>query len=406
MLGFVEVITLLLGLAGFGITPNPQAPTADQALQYAMPEADIVVHVDVAAVVPGNYKQLLALPNNPTIKQSPELVKGVRELVTVVEGARAKALAATGLDLSKDIRDATLFLQLVPGKDPNFVATVRGKLSLAVLDKIAAQAKQQPIRVGGGAMIEMGPNEPALAVTKDGVLLAGTPKLVRDRLADTWKMPARRPGSALVFAQDAINAKPVFSIAVALSPTARKELAAKMGPKKNFLTDLGARHKGFAMSFYADGIGWTWVDSTKAGLDQLAMMSEGLIELMRAAQIAPRGFAKLALGGLESYKGTDRRVDEIIRRKADILKIVDTYTGDGTFKVTVNKDPRALRLDVRATGKSLSEVVPAGLVGPGALFFLVVGTARKDPAMTAPPPVVTPARPTPVQPPKAPKKNN
>lgn len=401
MFGFIEVITLLLGLAGFGITPNPQAPTADQALQYAMPEADIVVHVDVAAVVPGNYKQLLALPNNPQIKQSPELLKGVREIVTVVEGARGKALAHTGIDFSKDIRDATIFVQIVPGKDPNFLATVRGKLSVAVLDKIAAQAKQQPTKVGGGAMIEMGPNEPALGVTKDGVMLAGTPKLVRDRLADTWKMPARPASSALAFAQDAINGKPVFSVAVALTPTARKELAAKLGTQKNFVTDLGARHKGFAVSFYADGIGWTWVDSTKAGLDQVAMMSEGMIELMRAAQIAPRGFAKLALGGLDSYKGTDKRVDEILRRKADILKIVETYTGDGNFKVTVNKDPRTLRLDVRATGKSLSEVVPAGLVGPGALFFALVGTPRKDPAMPAPPPVRQPA---PVQPPKGPKK--
>jgi hypothetical protein len=30
--GIIEVITLLLGMAGFGLQANPKAPTADQAL--------------------------------------------------------------------------------------------------------------------------------------------------------------------------------------------------------------------------------------------------------------------------------------------------------------------------------------------------------------------------------------
>ena len=65
MFGFIEVITLLLGLSGFGLTPNPKPATSDQALYYAIPEADVVVHLDVASVVPGNYKHLLALQNQP-----------------------------------------------------------------------------------------------------------------------------------------------------------------------------------------------------------------------------------------------------------------------------------------------------------------------------------------------------
>ena len=47
-LGIVEVITLMLGLGGFGVQPNPKAPTPDAALQYAMPDADIVMHFDAA----------------------------------------------------------------------------------------------------------------------------------------------------------------------------------------------------------------------------------------------------------------------------------------------------------------------------------------------------------------------
>ena len=83
--------------------------------------------------------------------------------------------------------------------------------------------------------------------------------------------------------------------------------------------------------------------------------------MLRAAQIAPRGFAKIAIGGLESYRGTDKQIDELLRHKADVCKIVETYTGDGNFQSTIDKDPKACKLTVRATGKSLSEVVPAGV---------------------------------------------
>lgn len=397
MMGLVEIITLLLGLTGFGLSPNPRPATADQALQYAMPDADIVVQFDAASVIPGNYKVLSQLPNQPQIKASPELSKAVREIVNEVEGARGIAKTATGIDLTTDISDATLFLQLVPNRPPNFVAAVRGKLSPAVIDKIAKMSNKQAQRVGTGTMIETGPNDPAIAVTKDNVLLAGTPALVRARLAATWKPPARPPGSSLGYAQDAINARPVIAVVMTLSQTARKEVSAKLAgsaqpAKKNFLTDLVGRHRAFAFSVFHDGIGWTWFDTTRPGLEQMAMMSEGMIELMRAFQIAPRGAAKMTLAAIDSYKGTDKRVDEIIRRKADIMKVVESYSGDGNFKVSFEKDPAKLRLAVRARGKSVSEVLPAGLVGPMVVLGLVVGRSKVDakpPATIAVPPTRT-----------------
>ena len=59
---------------------------------------------------------------------------------------------------------------------------------------------------------------------------------------------------------------------------------------------------------------------------------------------------------------------------------------------TVTSDPPGggdpVELTVRATGKSLSDVVPAGLFLPGAAAgYLLVGKAEtKAPAMSAPPP--------------------
>lgn len=402
MFGLVEVITLLLGLSGFGLQPNPKPATADQALYYAIPEADVVVHLDVASIVPGNYKNLMALPNQPQIKASPELSKIVGKFVAEVEGARNLAKATTGIDLTTDISDATAFVSFVPGaKDPAFVAVVRGKLDVGVIDKIAGMSGKQATAIGGGKMIDMGGTEPSIGITKDGVMLAGTPRLVKERLNPGWRAPQKGPGANLGYAAQTIDAKPVFSISVALSNVARAEITKQFGTKQNLISDLAKRHKSWSFSVYNDGVGWSWVDSNKAGLDQVAQMSEGWVDLMRAAQIAPRGIAKILLGAIDSYKGNPQ-VDQVIKRKADIWKIVETYSGDGNFKVALNKDPAKLRLDVRCTGKSLSEVLPAGLVGPGAAFLFLMrsagGSMTSTPAIAVPP--AQPVQPKPVQPPK------
>ena len=391
MFGFIEVITLLLSLSGFGVQANPKAPTADQSLQYAMPDADVVVHFDAATVIPNNYKLLAALPNKPEIKASPELAQIVRQLVGQMEGARGLAKSATGIDLATDINDATVFIQIVPQKDPNFIATVHGKFSTALVEKIGKMTKGTVTKVGSAMMVETGGNDPAMGVTKDGVLIAGTPSLVRDRLGDQWKMPSHAAGTNLGYAADVINGHPVYALVLTMSPTARKQAIQGIGGK-NFLTDVITRHKLATFVVYADGVGWTWIDSNKAGVDSMQMMSEGALELMKAAQIAPRGFAKIVLGAIDSYKGTNKQIDAVIAHKADLLKIVDTYSGDGNFKVSVNKDAAKLRLDVRATGKSLSEVLPAGLLLPG--MAVALWTSRARPMQDQMQPVqVTPSQP-------------
>jgi hypothetical protein len=361
-----------------------------------MAEADVVVHVDAASIVPGNYRVLNQLASQPQIKASPELAKMVQKAVAEVEGGRGLLKSLSGIDVTTDVSDATLFVQITAQNKPNIIATVRGRFSTQNIDKIAGQANKQATKAGGGAMIEMGGNDPAIAVTKDGVLLIGTPALVRERLADTWKRPARPANSHLANVAGVIDGKPVLAVSMALSAAARQKAIKEMGGKKNFISDLLQRHKFFALAMYHDGLGWTWVDSTKAGLDAMGTTSEGMMELLRAAQIAPRGIAKIMMGALESYRG-DKRVDELLRRKTDLWKIVESYTGDGNFKVAIDKNPATLRLTARATGKSLSEVVPAGMVIPlGMVGFLVAreGSDMPPPSSIAVPPP-TPIRPTP-----------
>jgi len=391
MIGIIEVITLLMGLAGFSIGTNPKAPTAAQALEYAVADADIVAHLDATSLIPGNYKVLTQLQNQPQIKASPELAKTVRKALAEIDGPRGLLKSTTGIDVTTDVSDATAFVRFVPKQEPVMMVAVHGRFSTVTIDKIGKLMAKQVVRTGQTAWVDMG-NGSAVGYTKTGVLLAGSVALVQERMSDAWKAPGLATGTSLGNAADVINSKPVFAFVLTMSPTARAEALAKIRTQ-NLASDLIKRHKLAAFVVYRDGVGWSWIDSTKPGLEAMAQMSDGLVELLRAAQIAPRGFAKLAMGALESYRGTSKQVDEVLKRKADIQKIVEMYTGDGQFKAQVDKDPNKLKLSVRLTGKSLSEVLPfGGLVPFGAIGWLT--TAKEPPPppsqIAVPPPAGKP----------------
>ncbi len=384
--GIVEVVSLLLGLNGFGVQANPKAPTADQALEYAVPDADIVAHFDAASVIPGNYKALQALPDQPAIKSSPELQRDIRDLVTQVDAPRGMLKGMLGIDLTTDIADATAFVQIVPDHDPNAVLAVHGKFTTATIDKIAKLTGTASVKAGAGAWAQLD-GDNAVALTKDGVLLAGKASLVKERMGDGWKMPPHGAGTNLGYAAEVINGKPVFALVMTLSPAARKFAIEHHG--QNFATDLLKRHKAASFAVYHDGIGWTWIDTTRSGFDSMLQVSEGVVQVLRAAQIAPRGFANIVIGGLESYRGTDKHVDELLRHKNDLMQLSEQYIGDGNFKVAMDKDPKAMKLSVRLSDRSLSYVLPLGGMLPLGVAGAVLFRAEAKPAepmMIAPPP--------------------
>jgi hypothetical protein len=393
--GIIEVITLLMGLSGLGVQNNPKAPTAEVALEYAVADADIVAHFDAASVIPGNYKVLTSLQNQPQIKASPELAKLVRKAVAEIDGPRGLVKSMIGVDFTTDVSDATAFLRIVPKQDPNVVVAVHGKFKADTITKIAKMTGKTEVKDAGGIWVDVGDGN-AVALTKGGVLLAGTIALVKERVASTWQKPALTAGSNLANVADVINAKPVFAIVVSLSQTARTELLANINGQ-NFATDVIKRHKLASFSVYRDGIGWSWFDTNKTGLEAMGQVSEGAIDVLRAAQIAPRGFAKIMMGALESYRGTNKQIDELLKRKADIWKLVESYTGDGNFKAQVDKDPTKLTLKVRLTGKTLSEVLPAGGIIPFGVLGFLTGTKEAAPAQIVAPP---PPRALPPAPPK------
>jgi len=298
-----------------------------------------------------------------------------------------------------------VFMKFVPGHErPDFVAEVHGNFTTAMLDKLAQQMTGKPaVKVGNGVLVETGSDTPALAVTGAGVLLAGQKALLADRLAARWHAPSHAAGTPLSYIADTIASHAVFAISLTPSNAAKAEIQKHhFHPgDKNFATDLIARGRGASFALYHDGMGIVWQDSTKVGADDMAQMLDGLVDLTRAAQIAPRGIAKIMFGALDSYKG-NKQVDDLIRHKADLMKIMDTYTGDGNFQV--KRETANNRASVRMSGKSLSEVVPLGAVIP----LLVVGLVERasPPSQsTMPPPAIAtpPAKPTPTRAP-APKR--
>ena len=389
--GIVELISLLLSLGGFGLSPNPKPPTVDASLEFGLVDADFVAHFDAASVIPGNYKVLADLPNQPSIKSNPELVKLSRQLINEVEGPRGIAKSMVGFDPVTDLSDLTAFATIVPHSQPTFIVVAHGRFESAMLDKISKLLGKQVTKSGNASLLEMGDGN-AVAITKSGALLAGAASLVKERLADTWKAPSHAPGTSLGQAADMLAGHPVFGVSMTMSQMMRTEVLQRH-TDQNFLTDLAKRGKGTSFAIYRDGIGWTWNDSTVAGLDQMASLSDGMVDLLRSAQIAPRGFAKIALAALDSYKGVNKDIDALVAHKADLNKIVASYIGDGQFKSKIDKDPKAMRVTVRLTGKSLSEVVPVGVVIPMmAVGFLVGGRSAAPP----PTPVMTkPSQPLP-----------
>jgi hypothetical protein len=379
--GFFQVITLLLGLSGFGIAPNPKPTPPEALLTYGWVNPDLVAYVDVASLVPNNYKLLSKLADQPQFQADPELAKIVRKAIDEIEGARGLAKTMTGIDVTTDINDVTAFVGLVPHHQPNALVAVHGKFAPSVVDAIARLTGKSSTPLAGGAVVDIDDSN-ALALTKDGVMLFGTNSLVRERVSGGWHAPSRAASTTLGRVADVLAQKPVFTVAVALSQAARDDATKDLD--RGVMIDLLRRHQLASFAVFHDGAGWTWIDSTKEGLDQISQFSDGLIQLLRASQIGPRGVAKMLLAALESYRG-DGRVDALLQRKADLLKIVDAYLGDGSFRAKVDNDAKAMRLTVRLTGHSASDVLPLGMIVPGAAFGMMYFARSESTATIAAP---------------------
>lgn len=389
------ILAIILAITSFSIKPNPKAPDADAALEQAVDEADLMVHVDWKATVGDNYPTFAKLADDPQIKQVPELAKVLRDATTQAEGGRAMFKNMIGFDLVTDLTSITAYAKLpAPGQQPDFLVVVRGNLAADLPQKIARGLGGKEETIDGRVTASM-PDGTLIGFSKSGALIAGKREWAEPRLSDKWKAPGRARGSAWALIATALDKKPFFLVASKPSPDALAQLTATAGVD-NFGKDLIANHQLLVVAATATGVHWMYQAKDGAFAARVKQASEGLIELMRAGHLFPRGVAELAAAALPSYAGQSPALDGAIKHKDKLMAAVDDLTGDGKFAATVKLSGTLVTVETK--GKRISDVVPTGvMVGLGAIGFLTA-TRAVSPPPPARPPVVTPVKPKPVKP--------
>jgi hypothetical protein len=406
------ILAILMALTNVAIKPNPGAPSGDAALTYAVPTADLVVHVDLKPTVIDNYPVLAKLAATPALQRDPMLRAQLDGAMLQLEGGRAMVKSLFGVDPATDLTSITGFVALRPaaGTTPDFLVVARGTLPADLPQRLTQQMPATAEVIDGRTAV-VTPDGVMIGATRKGELLVGTRALVAPRLADAWQAPPRAKGSAWVSIAAVLDQRPFFVVASKPSPAAAGLLATQVGA--SFGRDLVAQHTLAIVSASATGIGWVYQAKDPAFAARIKLASEGWIELMRAAHIAPRGLVELAVAALPSYAGTSPELDDAIKHKDQILAAVDELTGDGKFTASVTL--KGNLVTVTTKGRRLSDVLPVGVVvGLGALGSMTFAqasskaTATARPPMIAPPvrpttPKPTPAPPRPTQPKTPPK---
>lgn len=388
------VLAIILAITSFSIKSNPKAPDADVALAHAVDEADVVIHVDWKATVGDNYPTFQKLVDDPQIKQVPELAKALRDGITQVEGGRAMAKGMAGLDLVGDIASMTVFGKLPqPGAhQPDFLVVVRGSFAVDLPSKLARGMAGKEETIDGRVAAAMADGT-LVGLTKSGVLIAGKRDWAAPRLADAWKPSTRVKGSAWATIATVLDKKPFFLAASKPSPEASARMVAMHGAD-NFGRDLISNHLLVIVAASATGLHWTYQAKDVAFAARMKTASEGMIELMRAGHLVPRGVAELVVAALPSYAGTSPAIDGAIKHKAKLMAAVNDLTGDGKFTASVKLTGNLVTVETKA--KRISDVVPTGvLMGLGAIGFLTASQASPPTPSKATATKPTPARPAP-----------
>ena len=207
--GIIEVISLLLGLVGFGVQANPKAPTADQSL----------------AVRDARRRRRRALRRR---ERDPEQLQGAAEPARTSRRSRprpsCRSWCAQMIGADRGRRAASRRPRPASTDDrprrrdgvrpdrPAARPQLRRRRCTASsrprsIEKIAKMAQGRRSKAGTGMVARHGRRaSPRSRVTKDGVLLAGhrEPR-ARPPRATPGRRPRTAPGTNLGYAADVIN---------------------------------------------------------------------------------------------------------------------------------------------------------------------------------------------------------
>ena len=377
-MGLSEIVVILLSLGGFGVVADPAAPSAAEVLKYAPADAELVVHLDVAAVAPRNWQALEKLTDAPAVKASKDAARKIGKLVASARAARAQAKTAAGFDPVTDVQSATGFLTFHGKGEPDGLFVLRGKFPATTLDHIAGTVGGTRSVIEGHVMITSPDGKFSMVQAADGVLIGGTTLLVKER-AGAYTPRRSALGDA---ATPGLDGKPFFYATLRLSPATLLFFSRDVSDPLAIDFFTGVQDLSFGL--YWNGLGASFATRTAAGYGRGLLAVDGSVSMLRAGHLYLRGVARLAAAIVDSYAVKSPEVAGFAAHRVELLKLIDESTGDGSFQVAVDKKDSDRRVNLRLTGKSLSDVLPlAGLIVPlGAWGYL---SSDMPPEIDAPP---------------------
>lgn len=397
------ILAMIMALTSFAIKPNPKAPGPDVVLEHRVDDADVFVHVDLKPTLVDNYVVWQKLADDPLVKQTPALRDGVRDAMVQAEGGRAMVKGLVGIDLATDLTSLTAFGKVTGSGPPDFLLVIRGNLAADLPQRLTQNLGGKTETIDG-RLAAVTPDGMMIGTSKSGAVLVGSRALVAPRLADGWKASARTKGSVWAQVASVLDGKPFLVIAG--KPSASALAHAANAVPAGFGRDLLNQAEVVVMSASSTGVGWVYQAKDAAFAARIKLASEGWIELMRAAHVAPRGIAELIVAALPSYAGQSAELDDAIKHKDQILAAVNELTGDGKFQSSVKLSGNVVTVTTK--GRRLSDVLPIGLVmglgGMGAMTMAASPSKAPTPARPTTVRPTTPSRPTttprPTTPPK------
>ena len=389
---FVQLLSVLFSLSDFGVAQNAKPPTAAEVSKYGVEDADVFLFVDLEPVVPKNYRAFVALRDKKEVQAVPELREAIDRAVTGAEAGRDQAKKMFGVDPVTDVHSIAMWVKLGAG-EPTGVVALRGKFPATWLDS-AGHLTGARFDVEGQKGALMG--DAAVARTRDGQVLVGTRALVEERLKLGWKAPAGKAGSGTAEFRSALGERPLFTALFAPGSAARQLVTAQAADEPA-LRDILAGLSQARFSLLRNGVSWRYVATDKDGYQAAVLASEGVLDLMRASHLFARAIARLVLSGIRTHARSQPKLAAIVAREKELLHLVDQLTGDGRFAASVSKNAAKNTVTVKATGRTLSQVVPVAGVFPlaaaGALFSLGMRKEVAPPMVesSAPPATAMPA---------------
>ncbi len=366
---FVQLLSVLFSLSDFGVAQSAKAPTAAEVSKYGVEDADVFLFVDLEPVVAKNYRAFVALRDKKEVQAVPELREAIGRAVTEAEAGRDQAKKMFGVDPVTDIRSIAVWVKLGAG-EPTGVMAVRGTFPANWTDSLAHLGRDG-FEVDGQKALVVG--DAVVARTRDGQALVGTRALVEERLKKGWKAPAGKAGSGSAEFRSALGERPLFTALFAPGSAAR-QLVTTQTADEPALRDIVAGLSQVRFSVLRNGVSWRYVASDKDGYQAAVLASEGVLDLMRASHLFARAVARLVLSGIRTHARSQPKLAPIVAREKELLRLVDQLTGDGRFAASVSKNAAKNTVTVKATGRTLSQVVPVAGVFPlaaaGALFSL------------------------------------